>query len=246
MPGLSQLVVTAVILFVGSTVLSTIGFGIGMVSMPVMLLVLHPHTAVVTLNTVAVGLEAGVVLQSKSSLRVREILPIAVSGLLGVPVGVLVLSSADPGMLRTGIAGLVIALAALSSVNWRVPMVRSPVLGLLTGCVVGMMLASSGIGSPLIALFLLARGWPRHAVRASLSFVFILTDLASVVGYGIAGLITTERLIVILIALGPVLLGLKAGGMLVDRLSERMFRLSVVTVTIATSVVVLVREAVLG
>ena len=108
------------------------------------------------------------------------------------------------------------------------------------------MLASSGIGSPLIALFLLARRWPRHAVRGSLSFYFILTDLVSVVGYGVAGLITTDRLIVVLVALGPVLTGLKVGRMLVDRLSERMFRLSVVVVTIATSVVVLVREAVLS
>ena len=126
MPGLPQLIVTAVILFAGSTVLSTKGFGIGMVSMPVMPLVLHPHTAVVTLNTVAVGLEAGVVLQSRSSLRIREILPIAVAGMLGVPAGVFILSSADPGIVRTGIAVLVIALAAVSSVSWRVPMVRSP------------------------------------------------------------------------------------------------------------------------
>ena len=40
--GAADLAVAAVMMFVGSTVLSTVGFGIGMSTTPVLLLVLRP------------------------------------------------------------------------------------------------------------------------------------------------------------------------------------------------------------
>ena len=79
-------------------VLSTIGFGIGMASVPVLLLVLDPQSAVVVMNTVALGLETSVVLESRANLPLREIAPIALAGILGVPIGVFILSSVDEGV----------------------------------------------------------------------------------------------------------------------------------------------------
>ena len=103
-----QIVVAVVASFVGSTVFSTVGFGIGMVAIPVFLLVLDPQTAVVMLNTVEVPLMALMVFQNRSHLKTAETLPIAISGLAGALVGAFILVSVDDRPLRISIVALII------------------------------------------------------------------------------------------------------------------------------------------
>ena len=242
MLGPLQLTVTAAALFVGSTVLSTIGFGIGMASVPVLLLVLEPRSAVVVMNTVALGLEASVVAESRANLPLREIAPIALAGLLGVPVGVFILSSADAGALRIAISVVIVALAVATAVDVRATIPRPRVAGPAAGFVAGQALSSFGVGGPLVVLYLLARRWPPLAMRASMAFYLLVIDVVSVVGYGVAGLYTLERLALILVAVVPVLVGLRLGITLVGRMNEAVFRRAVIAVTIATSVMVVARE----
>ena len=63
------------------------------------------------------------------------------------------------------------------------------------------------------------------------------------VGYAVTGLFTTERLALIAFVIVPVLLGYVLGTALVGRMSETRFRQSVVGVILATSAIVLAREA---
>ena len=208
MLGPIPLIVAAAILFLGSTILSTLGFGIGIVSMPVLLLVLSPQTSVVTMNTVALGLEGWIVLQARHDIPFKEIGPVAGAGLLGVPIGVFILTSADPGGLRIGISVLVIVLTLITTLNFRREVPFAHVVGPMAGFVVGVVLPSFGVGGPLIALFLLTRNWSRQAVRASMAFYLLAIDIVSVLGYGVAGLYTQERLLLILIVIVPVCWGL--------------------------------------
>ena len=95
-----------------------------------------------------------------------------------------------------------------------------------------------------MVLFLLSREWTRHVVRASLAFYFLVVELSGVIGYGVAGLFTEERISLILIVTVPMLLGFALGSFLVGRMSERVFQHAVVAVIIVTSVMVLGREIV--
>ena len=238
----SKLALAAAAMFAGSTVLSTVGFGIGMTTTPVLLLVLEPQSVVVTVNTVSLALLALILFQTRGHLPVRQMAPISVAGLLGVPVGVFILSSAASGALRVGITGVILLLTVAVALNVRGPVPRPHIVGPLLGFVGGVLLTATGIGGPLMALFLLARGWTRHALRASLSFYFLVVEFSGVVGYGVAGLFTPERTGLILVVTVPVLLGFVLGTILVKRMNERLFRHAVVAVIITTSVMVLGRE----
>ena len=167
----------------------------------------------------------------------------SLAGLMGVPVGVFLLTAAGAGALRISITGLILLLTILVTLNVRGPIPRSRIVGGVVGFVVGVMLTSLGIGGPLMALFLLTREWPRHAVRASLSFYFLIVELTGVVGYGVAGLFTPERISLILVVTVPVLLGFGLATVLVRRMNERLSRHAAVGVIITTSLMVLGREA---
>ena len=242
LPDVSHLALSAAMLFIGSTVLSTVGFGIGMSTTPVLLLVLDPQTVVVTVNVVSLGLFVLIILQTRHYLPTREMAQVSVAGLLGVPLGVFFLASAGAGILRISITGLILLLTVVVIFNVQRTIPRAHLVGPPVGFVVGLLLASLGIGGPLMALFLLGRDWPKQAVRASLSLYFLLVEVAAVVGYGVAGLFTPERVGLILVVSVPTLLGFGLATILVRHMNERMFRHAVVAVIVVTSLMVLGRE----
>lgn len=229
-------------MFLGCTALSATGFGIGMVAMPGLLFVLEPQTAVVVLNTVAIAVEAWVVVQARKDIPFRDVLPIAAAGGLGVPFAVLILKFADPSVMRIGISALIIALAAAAAVNFQRDFPLSKSVGILAGFGVGVVLPAFGVGGPLVTLYLLTRNWDRQSIRAAMAFYLLALDVFGIAGYAVAGLYTTETLTLIWLMAVPMLAGLGLGALILRVMSERIFRYTVLTIIISSSVMVLVRE----
>ena len=243
--SLLQLVVSVIALFVGSTVFSTVGFGIGVTSIPILLLVFDPQTVVVMVNAVTIPLLVLVIFQTRHYIHLRRTVPIAIAGLLGMLIGVLFLSSADAGVLRISITAVIIALALLLALNPNVaersvpmPHVTGPVIGF----VVSIMLNSLGIGGPLIALFALTQSWHRHSIRGTLALYFLVVEGAGVVGFAVAGLFTMERAVLTGIIALPVGLGFWLAVLLHRHINETLFRRLAIVVIILTSLLVLGRE----
>lgn len=237
-----QIIVMILAAFLGSTVLSAIGFGIGMVAMPILLLVLEQQTAVIVLNTVSVPVTLLVAMRTRKHASMRQTLPIAVAGVMGALTGAFVLSIADTQILRVSTVVLIILLTALTatSLNFRIPL--EWLVGPIIGFVVGIMLGALAIGGPLLVVFVLAIGWQRHAVRASLSMYLLFIMVAATVGYVVNKEYTTERLILVAIAIWPILIGFWIGDRIAGRLNEVLFRRAAIGVIIVTSLIVLARE----
>ena len=245
MPNLTaiEILLTALIFLGGSLVFSTVGFGIGVSTIPLLLILFDPQTVVLVVNTVSLGLFVLVIYQTRESLRVREIAPIVAAGLLGVPVGVYFLSAADISLLRISIAGGILIFTGIASVNFRSILPKSPVTGIVVGFVVSVLLVGLGVGGALIALFALTRDWERHAVRGSLALYFLVIEGTAVLGYGFAGMFTPERVSLIAVAAIPVAVGFAIAARIHRRMNERIFRRALLFMIIASSLVVLAREA---
>jgi uncharacterized membrane protein YfcA len=241
-PTLFESAVTAVTLLVGATVLSTIGFGIGMTTIPILLFVLEPQTVIVVVNTVSVALFILIVHQNRDELPFRRVGPWAAAGLLGVPVGVLILKDSDAGLLKIAITSVTIVLTLVVAFNVRAMIPSGLLVGLVVAFVVSVTLNALGIGGPIMALYMLTQNWSRNAVRGALSLYFLFVEAAGVVGYGIAGLLTTERIALILIAVVPVTLGFLLATYLVKRMNDVVFRRATVVAIIGMSGLVLARE----
>ena len=243
MVSLVEAAVIAVMLFIGSTVLSTVGFGIGLSTTPVLLFVFEPQTVVVVLNTVSAALFVLIIVQNQKQLPLREVTPLAIAGLAGVPVGVLVLEAASASVLRIGITALIIVLTLITTFNVHARgFPRSIAFGMGFGFVASVLINATGIGGPLIALYVISRGWPRDAVRAGLSLYFLVIEGSGVVGYAVTGLLTGERIALVGIAVAPVVMGFMLATIMVRRMNEAMFRRAVLTVILVTSSMVLARE----
>ena len=240
--SVEQTLAVAAIVFAGALVFCTVGFGIGVASFPLLLLLLEPQTAVVVINTVSLFMFSLVIWQTRSFIPARQIMPISAAGLLGVPVGIFILRDSDTVFLRIAIVVLILALTLLAAVNARWALPRSTLFGMGVGFVVSVILNAFGVGGALLVLALLSHKMSSHALRGSLSLYFLVVEGAGVIGYGVAGLLTVERLQLIGVAVLPVLLGFMVALLILRKINEVMFRRLVIVAIVATSGLVLVRE----
>ena len=228
---------------VGSTVFSALGFGIGMVSIPILLLAFDAQTAVVMLNTVEVPLSVLMVWQNRRHLERGEILPITIAGLVGAIVGAFVLAASAERPLRISIIVLIVALTVVTALNLRAGLPMPRFLGPVIGFLVGLLLTALGVGGPLLALYMLARQWQRDTIRGSMSLLFLFVMPAAVAGYALNGLYNAERLTLTAVTLAPVTAGFFLGSRIARGLNERVFRIAAIAVIATTSAVVLAQEA---
>ncbi len=242
LPGLIESAIAAVVTFIGATALSTVGFGIGMTTIPALLFVFDPRTVVIVINTVSLLLFVLIIYQNRAVLPARRVGPWAIAGLLAVPVGVVALRDSDTALLKILIASVTMALTVMVATGARVPVPRGLVAGLIVAFGVSVTLNALGIGGPIMALYVLAQGWSRNAVRGALSLYFLFVESAGVVGYAVAGLLTPERVALILIVTPPALLGFWLATHLVRRMNEAMFRRATVAVILVSCAMVLARE----
>ncbi len=242
MPSPIQALFAAAVMFLGSTVLSTIGFGIGMTTIPLLLFAFEPQTVIVVVNTVSLALFALIVSKNRAELPFRRVLPSAVSGLIAVPFGVIALKDADATLLKIAITATVIALTLLVASNVKTPIPRGAVSGIVVGFLVSVSLNALGIGGPIMALYVYAQRWRRNAARGALSLYFLFVETAGVVGYGVAGLLTWERIALTLIAAAPVVVGFWLGSYLANRMNDAVFRRATVAGILIMCALVLARE----
>ena len=242
MPDLLHIVVTSLVLMGAAFVIGAIGFGFGLTTSPVLLLILDPQTVVIVINVVAIIAFSLVLVETREHLRNRELAPMGIAAVLGTPIGVFALSTLDPTALRISIGVLVLVLTAMVVFNaeWRVPCPRisGPVLGLISSAFT----TGLAIGGPILVLYFLGRGMDRQGVRASMAFFFTIMYVAAAIGYVIQGLLTTERLILIAAAAPGVVIGYWIAVKLTGRMNERVFRTAVVGVIVISSLVVIGRE----
>ena len=240
--GWLEAIVVIFAMLLASTVFSATGFGIGMISTPLMLLVYEPQTVIVVAGTAGLGIGVWIISKSWRDVPFREILPITIAALCGAPIAVFILKTADSSVLSIGIAVLIILFAIGSFVKIEKEIPYSKQVGIAAGFIVGVLLPTSGVAGSLVMLFLMTRNWERQTVRAAMAFFLVSLMAFTVVLFALYGLYTPLSLTLIGIVAIPAVIGFLLGAMLIKRINERVFGNLVIGIIIVSSIVVVVKE----
>ena len=237
-----ELLIALLAVAVGATIMGTVSFGMGLVVAPVLLLFLDPKPAIVTVNAIIPILLTFVMLTTWRHLQFRRLRGMALGGILAVPLGVLVLESANPTALRIIIGAAILCLGILNLLNIRLPMANRPGSGLLVGFLTSLSITTLSIGGPLAASYIIAQHWHREQMRAALAFYFLCTYIVAFVLYYATGLVDTDTLLNIGILVPSLLVGFGIGAILARRMNESVFRYVAIGVIITGSTVLLGQE----
>ena len=238
----TEFIVALAIITVGATVMGSVGFGLGLVVTPVLLLLLEPQVAVVLVNGEIAVLTVLLLAKTWRHLPWRQSLIMSGAGVAAAPIGVLILGSAGPGPLRVAVAVAVLGLGALIISNVQIPWLKNPLAGAASGFLAALSITALSIGGPLAAFYAIAQGWEPRQVRASMALYFLTFELAAFALYAWTGLVQAGTLINIGSLLPGVLLGFALGSRLASRLNHREFRWVAVAVICTGSLVLLTRE----
>ena len=237
-----ELLVAVIALFAASMVLATIGFGFGITTSPVLLMVLDPQAVVVTISSVSIILFSLIITRKKRHLSVSDIYPWILGGVLGAPLGVFILNTGSASILRISITILIMLLTVATVFNYRIVMPKWRIVSIMIGFVVGVLSTSLGVGGPLIILILITRNWNSEKIRACMSAYYISVLSVGILGYILADLYTVEIITLIVIGVIPVIIGYSLATHLIQNMNERLFHVAVFMFLMASSSVVLGKE----
>ena len=240
--GPVELVFSLLIITTAALVFGTVSFGMGVVGTPPLLLLVDAKTAIIVINTHTALVSAFILLTTWRHLDLRKSKGLIVGGLVGTPLGVLLLNVAEPGAMRIVIGGVIVVLGLLNLREINLPFATFPGSGLLFGFITCLGVTAISIGGVLAAIYAIAQKWPAQTVRASLATLFVLSGITQVGLYAASGLYSSGTAVMVGMTVPGVLLGVGLASLLVGRLNEKAFRYVVVVLVIFGGTVLMVRE----
>jgi uncharacterized protein len=228
--------------FAGGLVAGLSGFAFGLVAASIWLYILTP------LQTATLIIAFGLIVQGfgvwrlRHALDWRKLAPFVLGAAFGVPVGVFILTWADPAHVRMGIGAFLVLYSLYALFRPAIAPVKGggaaadAAIGFLNG-VLGSITGLAGI---LVTIWCGLRGWPKDAQRTVFQPVAVAIFLMSALWIGAKGAITLDIVKLFLIGFPALFAGTWLGLKLFGRLDEAMFRKVVLTLLLASGVMLIV------
>ena len=200
------------------------GFGLALISTPILLFVYEPKTVIVLTSIFSVFINTAVVWDSWHESRKRLALTLLIPALVGVVIGVEVLRVIDPVYVRLGVGAIVVFSALLLVKDIRLPGADTRWGTLVAGSTSGMLSTSTGLAGPPIVLLLASRGLPKHEFRGTSALYFLPMSVAGIMILALRGLVGAGEVPLGLLLVPAAIAGKVVGTALLKRVSEGTFR----------------------
>jgi len=200
------------------------GFGLALISTPILLFVYEPRTVVVLTAIFSIFINTAVVWDSWHEARKPLALTLLIPALVGVVVGVEVLRVIDPVYVRLGVGAVVVFSALLLVREVRLPGADTRWGTLVAGSTSGMLSTSTGLAGPPVVLLLASRGLPKHEFRGTSALYFLPMSVAGILVLAFRGLVDASEVPLGLLLVPAAIAGKAVGTALLKRVSERTFR----------------------
>jgi uncharacterized membrane protein YfcA len=198
------------------------GFGFALIGTPLVAVLAGPKAAVVGLTMIGILLVAQLSLRGRGHVDRPTVLVVTAAAIIGMPLGLLVLTRADDHVLTIAIAVAVIAFSLLLWRDVRLPVGRGT--DALAGLTAGVLSTSTGTSGPPIVIALSGKRLEPAVFRATISTIFLVQGSASLVAFALGGQITSDALSVAIAGLPGVIVGSFVGEHGFRRVDAATFR----------------------
>jgi uncharacterized protein len=211
--------------FLGAFAVGAAGFAFALAATALWLHVLDPLRATLLVAACGTMLHIGLIWRIRRTIEPRRLSPFIVTGLIGVPIGIYVLTRVDPHAIKVALGAFLIAYGAYALVTPRLAQIdfggraADAAVGFLSGILGGL----GGYSGVLPTIWTQLRGWPKDVARGVYQPFILVMQIATLVA---AGFVTLDRFSLVLIGASvPALLaGAWLGWIAFGRLDERRFR----------------------
>ena len=213
------------VVFLATLIRSAFGFGEALVAVPLLALFIPLKIAAPLAVLVSITIAGVIVAQDWKKIHFRSTAWLVGATLLGIPLGLWLLTSSHQRGVKIGLGSLIVAFSIYSLIGKRPPELHRDSRGWLLGCgfLAGVLGGAYGMNGPPLVIYGSMRRWSARHFRATLQGYFLPASTVGMVGYWLAGLWTppvTHYYFVSLLAIFPAIL---LGRIINHRLSEGTF-----------------------
>lgn len=201
------------ILFAATLIRSAFGFGEALVAVPLLAFCLPLQVAAPLAVLLSITIAGIVVVQDWEKIHLRSTAWLVLPTLLGIPLGLLLLTSSHQRIVKGALAVLIIAFCAYSLIGRTPPELKRDSRGWLLACgfCAGILGGAYGMNGPPLVIYGSMRRWSAQHFRATLQAYFLPASILGMAGYWLAGLwvpaVTRYYLLSLPVAVPAIFLG---------------------------------------
>ena len=204
------------------------GFGAGLISAPLLALVLPVHVVVPASGLLVFVLFIFLTIRDRQHVIWRELRLLAPPTVLGVVAGLFLFRSLDNALLLVLLGSFLVVYASymIAVHAFGLPQFRCSERWAFPFGFVGSFIDTlfGGGGGTLVVIYMHARGVGRMEFRATVAMLWFIEMIARIGGYGIAGFYTREVLLLVAALLPVVWAGTWLGEKLGNRIRPETFQ----------------------
>lgn len=227
--------------FAGAFVAGLSGFAFGLVAASLWLYVLTPLQSASLIVGFGLLVQGYSVWKLRGALDWRRLWPFMIGAVAGVPLGVSLLTWADPHSVRIAVGAILIAysLYALFRPRLKVATVVPPAADIAVGFVNGLLGGLTGLAGIVITIWCNLRGLPKDVQRATFQPVAVVVFAMAALLLGAKGALTFETAKLFALGLPFLFAGTWLGLKLFGRIDEAMFRKIVLALLLVSGIALL-------
>lgn len=234
MPGLPLLILTFALVGACATVQGATGFGFNILVVPLLVLYIDPKVVVPAIIIQNVLLDCLVLATAWRFADLRRIWVLVLAGVVGTPVGVVLLGFVDPNPLRIVIGLAVVFTGAAMLLGFKRTLENERLASAVAGSLGGAMNGLVGMAGPPVILLMANQGMEPREFRANIVTYFTVITFIAVASLEARGEFTHDVLNLALAIIPATTLGVIAGIRIHGNVPIELFlRASLVLVVIA-------------
>ena len=226
-----ELIGIASAMAIAAFVQSISGFGLALLSVPLMSLFTDVRLSVVVVNLI------GLVTTSAQAWKEREhadaplAIRVTVAAIIGMPLGLVAFLFMSETYLKVGL-GIVVLFVTLLLMRGFTLRSTTRTADWLLGGASGALSTSVGTNGPPLVFLFQARQMPQEIFRATISRVFILSNIVTVIIFASAGKITVDSIVAAAVSLPVLVIAISAGFWTRRFVNQQRFRILVLTLLV--------------
>jgi uncharacterized membrane protein YfcA len=200
------------------------GFGLALVLAPILLLILNSKSMVVINLLLGVVSNILVLSYSYRNVHLKGIVPMALSSLLGIPLGLWIIKVIEPSTLKIFVGSITIFFAIPLALGFTRVFAKEALASSITGFVSGFLGTSTSVGGPPVVLFMHNQNWRKEIIHSSLAAYFLFNSSSSLIALSASGFMNTQIMIFTVSLVPALLVGIVVGMAAFRRINPRLFR----------------------
>lgn len=187
-----QLTCVMAVMFFAATIRSTFGFGEALVAVPLLAMVLNVETASALVAIAGICNSVILICTGRDFPDWRGATLLIISVLVGIPLGVYVLTNVPEYIVKRLLAAVIITFALFNLSSRRNLRLSSDYWAIPFGVAAGILGGAYNTAGPPLVIFGTLRGWTPQQFRSTLQAVFLTNSIAVLAFHYAAGLWSDE------------------------------------------------------